>query len=115
MNIISTDFRLSYYESPLLLRRWIFFRLRGFILTSGFSDTSVGLCCINILSLPQELPRMKLGTLAHTVFLLEGTGEEIGGFNTTISALLQLVGRDVLWDTEPKEETEEKKDAEVIN
>jgi hypothetical protein len=65
---------------------------------------------------PHELPRLKLGTLAHTIFLLEGTGEELGGFNTTMSALLQLVGHEILWDIEPKEEeSEASAPEEVIN
>ena len=29
-----------------------------------------------------DLPRMKIGTLVHTIFLLYGDTEEVGGFNT---------------------------------
>lgn len=64
---------------------------------------------------PAELPRLKLGTLAHTVFLLEGTGEELGGFNTTMTALVQLVGHEILWDFEPKEDEKPAEKVEVIN
>ncbi len=54
-----------------------------------------------------ELPRMKLGTLVHTLFLLLGDSEELGGFYTSIDGVLQLVGREIVWDVEPKaEETE---------
>jgi len=41
---------------------------------------------------PHELPRMKLGTLVHTAFLLWGDGEELGGFHTSMGGVLQLVG-----------------------
>jgi hypothetical protein len=62
---------------------------------------------------PQELPRMKLGTLIHFVFLLDGTSEELGGFNTTMSAAIQLVGHEILWKEESEEKTQDKD--EVIN
>jgi len=65
---------------------------------------------------PQDLPRLKLGTLAHFAFLLEGDQETLGGFHTTMSALLSLVGFDLLWDVEPKEEKEKAPEkAEVLN
>jgi len=56
---------------------------------------------------PHELPRMKLGTLVHTAFLLWGDGEELGGFLTTMGAVLQLVGHEIVWENiEPKEAEE---------
>jgi len=58
---------------------------------------------------PSELPRMKLGTLVHFAFLLKGHTQEIGGFNTSMSAILDLVGNDLVWDLGPKDETEEPK------
>ncbi len=66
---------------------------------------------------PVELPPMRLGTLAHMMFLLFGDGETMGGFNTTLTGLLRLVGHELLWaDAETKEETEETKPvAETIN
>ncbi len=55
-----------------------------------------------------DLPRMKLGTLVHTLFLLLGDSEELGGFHTSMDGVLQLVGREIVWDIEPKtEEAEE--------
>jgi hypothetical protein len=54
-----------------------------------------------------ELPRMKLGTLVHTAFLLWGDGEELGGFHTTMSGMLQILGHEVVWDAEPKKEEAE--------
>jgi hypothetical protein len=55
----------------------------------------------------QELPRMKLGTLVHTLFLLLGDSEELGGFYTSMDGVLQLVGREIVWDVEPKAEEAE--------
>jgi len=54
-----------------------------------------------------DLPRMKLGTLVHTLFLLLGDSEELGGFHTSMDGVLQLVGREMLWDIEPKAEEAE--------
>jgi hypothetical protein len=49
-----------------------------------------------------DLPRMKIGTLVHVSFLLWGDGEELGGFNSTMVGVLQILGNDVVWDLEPK-------------
>ena len=54
-----------------------------------------------------DLPRMKLGTLVHTLFLLLGDSEELGGFHTSMDGVLQLVGREIVWDIEPKAEEAE--------
>jgi hypothetical protein len=54
-----------------------------------------------------NLPRMKLGTLVHTLFLLLGDSEELGGFYTSMDGVLQLVGREIVWDVEPKAEEAE--------
>jgi hypothetical protein len=55
-----------------------------------------------------DLPRLKLGELVHLAFAIWGEEETLGGFQTTMSAVGQLVGRELLWDIEtPKtEETE---------
>lgn len=50
----------------------------------------------------RDLPRMKLGTLVHTLFLLWGDSEELGGFNTSMGGLMQILGHEILWDIEPK-------------
>jgi len=61
----------------------------------------------------RELPRMKLGTLVHTSFLLWGDGEELGGFHTSMDGVLQLVGREIMWEIEtPK--TEEAETPKVV-
>ena len=38
-----------------------------------------------------DLPRMKLGALVHMLFLLLGDTEELGGFQTSMGGVLQLV------------------------
>jgi len=58
-----------------------------------------------------DLPRMKLGTLVHTMFLLLGDSEELGGFNTSMDGVLRLVGREIVWE-EPK--TEEAETPKVV-
>jgi hypothetical protein len=54
-----------------------------------------------------DLPRVKLGTLVHMLFLLFGDTEELGGFNTSMSGVLQILGNEVVWDVEPKIEEAE--------
>ena len=53
-----------------------------------------------------DLPRLKIGTLIHTLFLLLGDTEELGGFHTTMAGVLQILGHEIVWDIETKE-TEE--------
>ena len=54
-----------------------------------------------------DLPRMKIGTLVHTLFLLLGDSEELGGFHTSMDGVLKLVGNEIVWDIEPKTEKAE--------
>ena len=61
-----------------------------------------------------DLPRMKIGTLIHTSFLLWGDGEELGGFHSTMSGVLQILSNEIVWDIEPKE-IEETPKSEVIH
>ena len=60
-----------------------------------------------------DLPRMKLGTLVHTLFLLWGDSEELGGFHTSMSGVMQILGHEIVWDIEPNEAEETPR--EVIN
>jgi hypothetical protein len=62
----------------------------------------------------RELPRMKLGTLVHTLFLLWGDSEELGGFHTSMAGMVQVLSHEIVWDIEPKE-TEETPKSEVIH
>jgi hypothetical protein len=67
------------------------------------------LCCEE-----KDLPRMKIGTLIHTLFLLLGDTEDLGGFYASMSGVLQIVGHEVVWDIDSKNEDEKKK-AQVIH
>lgn len=65
----------------------------------------------------KDLPLLRLGELVHLSFLLWGDGEMIGGFNPTIHALVEIVGREILWELpkDPKaEETEEPEEPKVV-
>jgi hypothetical protein len=64
---------------------------------------------------PHELPRMKLGTLVHTLFLLWGDSEELGGFHTSMDGVLQLVGREIMWEIETPKTEEAETPKVVIN
>jgi hypothetical protein len=57
---------------------------------------------------PGELPRMKIGTLAHFLFLLEGCDQTIGGFETSMHALITLLGHETVWADPNKIEEEDK-------
>jgi hypothetical protein len=61
-----------------------------------------------------DLPRMKIGTLVHTLFLLFGDTEDLGGFSTSMSGVLQILSNEVVWDIEAKVE-EEMPTAVVVN
>jgi hypothetical protein len=55
----------------------------------------------------QDLPRIKLGTLVHTLFLLLGDSEELGGFHTSMDGVLKILGNEIVWDIQPKPEESE--------
>jgi len=59
-----------------------------------------------------DLPRLKIGTLVHTLFLLLGDSEELGGFNTSMGGLMQILSHEIMWDTQPK--TEEAETPKVV-
>ena len=61
-----------------------------------------------------DLPRMKIGTLVHMLFLLLGDTEELGGFHTSMSGVLQILSHEIVWDIEAKNEDEKEK-AQVIH
>jgi hypothetical protein len=48
------------------------------------------------------------------VFLLKGSSEDLGGFSTSIHALLDILGPELVWDLETKEE-EAPTPKEIIN
>jgi hypothetical protein len=55
---------------------------------------------------PSDLSSMKIGSMAHFLFLLIGDSEMMPGFNTALSALVQLLGRDLLWEELKSEEAD---------
>ena len=61
---------------------------------------------------PSALPRLKIGTLIHTIYTLAGDQQSLAGFSTTMSGILHLIGFNLTWDVDENEET---KPAEVIN
>ena len=61
-----------------------------------------------------ELPHMKIGTLIHTLFLLWGDSEELGGFHTSMGGVIQILSHEIVWEIEPKE-TEETPKSEVVH
>ena len=63
----------------------------------------------------KDLPPLRLGELIHTSFMLWGDGEEMGGFNPTIHAIVEIIGREILWELPKAEETETPKAEILIN
>jgi hypothetical protein len=62
-----------------------------------------------------ELPQMKIGTLVHLHFLLFGDTQEIGGFSTTFSGLLQILSNEIVWDIETSRTEEAETPKVVVN
>lgn len=54
----------------------------------------------------KDLPPLRLGELVHVSFLFWGDGEEIGGFNPTTHAIVEIVGKELLWELPKAEEAE---------
>ena len=64
---------------------------------------------------PEILPRLKIGSIVHFILTLIGDGETTGGFNSTMNAVIALIGYELTWDVERNEETEEKPKVVIIN
>ncbi len=65
---------------------------------------------------PSALPRIKIGTLVHTIFLLAGDQQSLPGFSTAMSGLSQLLDFETIWDVKVKETSEElKPEKETVN
>lgn len=60
-----------------------------------------------------DLHSMKLGALAHFLFLLIGDSEVMPGFNTAMAALRDLVGVELMWSVDKPEAAVTPK--EIIN
>lgn len=66
---------------------------------------------------PQDFRNHRIGSLINLCFLVHGDGESIGGFYSTMQAVLDLIGNDLTW-AQPVVECEEnvgEKKEEVIN
>jgi hypothetical protein len=61
-----------------------------------------------------NLSRLRLGELAHTMFLLHGDEETMGGFSPTMHAMTQILGREILWELPKVEEVETPKPEEKV-
>ena len=63
-----------------------------------------------------ELPKLRLAELVHVAFLFWGDGEEMGGFNPTTRAIVEIVGREILWELPKSKEPEETEtpNAEIV-
>jgi len=53
-----------------------------------------------------DLPRMKIGTLIDTLFLLLGDTHELGGYFASTDGTLKILGNEIVWgvvETKPEE------------
>jgi hypothetical protein len=64
---------------------------------------------------PGDLPTLKIGSMAHFLFLLLGDSETMPGFNTAMTVLRDLVGFDAMWSLEKSEAEVEETPKVVIN
>ncbi len=62
-----------------------------------------------------DLPQMKIGTLIHTLFLLWGDSEELGGFHTSMGGVMQILSHEIVWDIETPKTDEAETPKAVIN
>ena len=56
-----------------------------------------------------ELPRLKIGSCVHFLFLLEGCDQTLGGFDTSMHALITLLGHEIVWADPNKAEVDNEK------
>jgi hypothetical protein len=51
----------------------------------------------------EDLPTLKIGSMAHFLFLLIGDSETMPGFNTAMTVLRDVVGFELMWSAEKTE------------
>ena len=51
-----------------------------------------------------DLHSMKIGSMAHFLFLLVGDSEVMPGFNASLTALRDLIGFELMWSVEKTDE-----------
>jgi hypothetical protein len=61
-----------------------------------------------------DLHSMKIGTMAHFLFLLVGDSEVMPGFNTAMGALRDLIGFELMWSVEKTEEAKVEEAPKVV-
>jgi hypothetical protein len=62
-----------------------------------------------------DLHSMKIGSMAHFLFLLIGDSEVMPGFNTAMTALRDLIGFELMWNLEKEAANAEAAPKVVIN
>ena len=62
-----------------------------------------------------DLPTLKIGSMAHFLFLLIGDSEAMPGFNTTMTMLRDLIGFEEMWSLEKSEPEMEEVPKAVMN
>jgi len=62
-----------------------------------------------------DLHSMKIGSMAHFLFLLIGDSEVMPGFNTAMTALRDLIGFALMWNLEKEATNAEAAPKVVIN
>lgn len=62
-----------------------------------------------------DLRTLKIGSMAHFLFLLIGDSEAMPGFNTAMAVLRDLVGFEAMWSLEKSEAEVEETPKVVIN
>ena len=63
---------------------------------------------------PSELPRLKVGSMAHFLFLMVGDSEVMPGFNTAMSTLRDLIGFELMWSVDKTEEAKVEEAPKVV-
>jgi hypothetical protein len=62
-----------------------------------------------------DLPRMKIGTLINTLFLLLGDTHELGGYFASMDGTSKILGNEIVWDIETPKAEEAETPKVVIN
>jgi len=61
-----------------------------------------------------DLHSMKIGSMAHFLFLLVGDSEVMPGFNTAMAALRDLIGFELMWSVEKADEAKVEEGPKVV-
>jgi len=61
-----------------------------------------------------DLHSMKIGSMAHFLFLMVGDSEVMPGFNTAMSTLRDLIGFELMWSVDKTEEAKVEEAPKVV-